>query len=60
MTTNPGQSLPNVDRWRKALEERGAFLVVAEAFHPTRTSELADVVTAGGPLGGEGGRLLTF
>jgi nitrate reductase NapA len=44
MTTNPGQSLPNVDRWRKALEERGAFLVVAEAFHPTRTSELADVV----------------
>ena len=44
MTTNPGQSLPNVDRWRKALEERRTFLVVAEAFHPTRTSELADVV----------------
>jgi nitrate reductase (cytochrome) len=44
MTTNPGQSLPNVDRYRKALEARKAFLVVAEAFHPTRTSELADVV----------------
>ncbi len=44
MTTNPGQSLPNVDRYRKALEARKAFLVVAEAFHPTRTTELADVV----------------
>jgi len=44
MTTNPGQSLPNVDRYRKALEARKAFVVVAEAFHPTRTSELADVV----------------
>jgi nitrate reductase NapA len=44
MTTNPGQSLPNVDRYRRALEARKAFLVVAEAFHPTRTSELADVV----------------
>jgi nitrate reductase NapA len=44
MTTNPLQSLPNVDRYRKALEKRGTFLVVAEAFHPTRTSELADVV----------------
>jgi nitrate reductase NapA len=44
MTTNPGQSLPNVDRYRKALAKHRAFLVVAEAFHPTRTSELADVV----------------
>jgi nitrate reductase NapA len=44
MTTNPGQSLPNVERYRKALEARRAFLVVSEAFHPTRTSELADVV----------------
>jgi nitrate reductase NapA len=44
MTTNPGQSLPNVDRYRKALEARKAFLVVADAYHPTRTSELADVV----------------
>jgi nitrate reductase NapA len=44
MCTNPGQSLPNVDRYRKALQDSGAFLVVSEAFHPTRTSELADVV----------------
>jgi len=44
MCTNPGQSLPNVDRYRKALRDSGAFLVVSEAFHPTRTSEIADVV----------------
>lgn len=44
MTTNPGQSLPNVERYRKAMQREGKFLVVAEAFHPTRTSELADVV----------------
>ena len=57
MTTNPGQSLPNVDRYRKALEERGAFLVVAEAFHPTRTSRARRRGPARGALGGEGGRL---
>ena len=44
MCTNPGQSLPNVDRYRKVLGRPGSFLVVSEAFHPTRTSELADVV----------------
>jgi nitrate reductase NapA len=44
MTTNPGQSLPNVERYRKAMRRNGAFLVVADAFHPTRTTELADVV----------------
>ena len=44
MATNPAQSLPNVERYRKAMAARRAFLVVAEAFHPTRTSELADVV----------------
>jgi nitrate reductase NapA len=44
MTTNPLQSLPNADRYRKAIEARKTFLVVAEAYHPTRTSELADVV----------------
>ena len=56
MTTNPGQSLPNVDRWRKALEERGV---------PRRRRGVppyADLGArgrgpAGGPLGGEGGRL---
>jgi nitrate reductase (cytochrome) len=44
MCTNPAQSLPNADRYRKALRREGAFTVVTEAFHPTRTSELADVV----------------
>ncbi|MCU0228163.1 MAG: nitrate reductase [Bryobacterales bacterium] len=44
MTTNPGQSLPNAGRYRKAMASEDTFLVVAEAFHPTRTSELADVV----------------
>jgi len=44
MCTNPGQSLPNVLRYRKAMERADAFVVVSEAFHPTRTSELADVV----------------
>jgi nitrate reductase (cytochrome) len=44
MCTNPGQSLPNVDRYRKAMRREGAFVVVSEAYHPTRTSELADVV----------------
>jgi nitrate reductase NapA len=44
MTTNPLQSLPNADRYRKAIEGHGTFLVVAETYHPTRTSELADVV----------------
>ena len=44
MCTNPGQSLPNVERYRKAMRHEGAFVVVSEAYHPTRTSELADVV----------------
>lgn len=44
MCTNPGQSLPNVERYRRAMRREGAFVVVSEAFHPTRTSELADVV----------------
>ncbi|BDG08455.1 molybdopterin oxidoreductase family protein [Anaeromyxobacter paludicola] len=44
MCTNPGQSLPSLERYRKAMRKEGAFLVVSEAFHPTRTSELADVV----------------
>ncbi len=45
MCTNPGQSLPNLDRYRKAMGSRGdSFLVVSDAIHPTRTTELADVV----------------
>ncbi len=42
--TNPGQSLPNVDQYRKGMAGKDTFLVVSEAFHPTRTSELADLV----------------
>jgi len=44
MCTNPGQSMPNVNRYRKAMERQDAFIVVSDAFHPTRTTELADVV----------------
>ncbi len=44
MCTNPGQSLPNVNRYRRAMRREGAFVVTSEAYHPTRTSELADVV----------------
>jgi len=42
MCTNPGQSMPNVGRYRKAMEK--SFMVVSEVYHPTRTTELADVV----------------
>ncbi len=43
LTTNPGQSLPNLNRYRKAMEQKGSFMVVIDAY-PTRTTELADVV----------------
>lgn len=43
MCTNPGQSLPNAERYRKAIESAGSFVVVADIY-PTRTTELADVV----------------
>lgn len=43
MCTNPGQSLPNAARYRKALANPERFVVVADIFH-TRTTELADVV----------------
>jgi nitrate reductase NapA len=42
MCTNPGQSIPNLNVYRAGMEK--TFLVVSEAYHPTRTSELADVV----------------
>ncbi|MBI4552815.1 MAG: nitrate reductase [Candidatus Latescibacteria bacterium] len=41
MCTNPGQTLPNLDVYRRRAE--GCFLVVADAVE-TRTTELADVV----------------
>jgi len=42
--TNPGQTLPNVSPYRKGMESKDTFLVVSEAYHPSRTSELADLV----------------
>jgi nitrate reductase NapA len=42
MCTNPGQSLPNLDRYGKALDT--AFVVVADAFEDSATSRFADVV----------------
>jgi nitrate reductase (cytochrome) len=42
LCTNPAQSLPNVGKYRKGMED--TFLVVAESFYPTLTAELADVV----------------
>ncbi|WP_371373073.1 molybdopterin-dependent oxidoreductase [Sporomusa aerivorans] len=40
--TNPGQSIPNLTPYREGMEK--TFMIVSEAYHPTRTSELADVV----------------
>lgn len=42
MSTNPAQSLPNAERYRRAMQK--PFLVVADAVHPTETTQLADVV----------------
>lgn len=42
--TNPGQSLPNLEPYRKGMAGKDTFLVVSETYHPTRTSELADLV----------------
>ncbi len=42
MCTNPAQSLPNLNKYLKGIKD--VFLVVADAFHPTETTKLADVV----------------
>jgi len=42
MATNPMQTLPNLKPYREAMER--AFVVVADAFHPTETTKYADVV----------------
>ncbi|MCL2013312.1 MAG: nitrate reductase [Cystobacterineae bacterium] len=42
MCTNPAQSLPAGERYRRAMEK--AFLVVAEAFEDSETAKLADVI----------------
>jgi nitrate reductase NapA len=40
--TNPGQSIPNLKPYRAGMEK--TFMIVSEAYHPTRTTELADVI----------------
>ncbi|MCP9469463.1 MAG: nitrate reductase [Nitrospira sp.] len=42
MCTNPGQTLPDLNAYRRGMEK--AFLVVVDAFHPTETTIVADVV----------------
>ncbi|MBI3399320.1 MAG: molybdopterin-dependent oxidoreductase [Deltaproteobacteria bacterium] len=42
--TNPGQSLPNLSSYRNGMGSKPGFLVVSDAYHPTRTTELADLV----------------
>ena len=42
-TTNPMQSLPNVDRYRKACLREDTFVVVSDVY-PTETTKVADVV----------------
>src|SRR5262249_15138142 len=47
MCTNPAQSLPDAERYRKAMatmSKRGGLLVVADAFEETETVKLADVI----------------
>ncbi|HHL72485.1 MAG TPA: twin-arginine translocation signal domain-containing protein [Bacteroidetes bacterium] len=42
MCTNPAHSLPNLNKYLQGLKD--CFLVVADSFHPTETTKLADVV----------------
>jgi nitrate reductase NapA len=42
MCTNPAQSLPALDRYRKAMEK--CFLAVAEIFEDSETAQVADVL----------------
>ena len=41
--TNPFQSMPNLNRLRKAAESRKAFIVVSDIY-PTKSTEVADVI----------------
>ncbi len=43
LTTNPGQSLPNLNRHREAMQNNDSFMVVLDAY-PTKTTAMADVV----------------
>ncbi len=47
LTTNPGQSLPDLTPYREAMASKDSFMVVLDAY-PTRTTELADVVLPAG------------
>jgi nitrate reductase NapA len=58
--TNPGQSLPNLEKYRKGMAREDTFLVVSEAYFPTRTSELADLVLPAALLVREGRHLRTI
>ncbi|OQY26323.1 MAG: nitrate reductase catalytic subunit [Candidatus Cloacimonetes bacterium 4572_55] len=42
MCTNPAHSLPNLNKYLQGMKD--CFMVVAESFHPTETSKIADVV----------------
>lgn len=42
MATNPAQSLPNTIRYREAMEK--TFLVVSDSYHPTETTQFADIL----------------
>jgi nitrate reductase NapA len=42
MCTNPAQSMPNVSKYWPGLKDQ--FVVVAESFYPTATTDYADVV----------------
>jgi len=42
-TTNPFQSVPNLNRYRKGALKEGRFIVVSEVY-PSRSTEVADIV----------------
>ncbi|MBI5472891.1 MAG: molybdopterin-dependent oxidoreductase, partial [Ignavibacteriae bacterium] len=44
LCTNPAQSMPNLNKYNPGLKDPDTFVVVSEAYFPTRTAELADVV----------------
>ena len=57
MTTNPAASLPH-SRWVEEGLAKAELLVVQDIFHPTETSQLADVVFASSQWGEKTGTFL--
>jgi len=53
MATNPAQSMPNTRRYREAMKK--AFIVSADAFLPTETTQFADIVLPTGMWVEKGG-----